>query len=94
MSIDYCIPRHSTATVDRGASERIAGLAEALERLGRVHPVKAKVFLLHRFGGLSFLQTARVLGVSEPTAKRYWSYARAWVGREMSRRGTGFGVGL
>jgi hypothetical protein len=26
-----------------------------------------------------------VLGLSEPTAKRYWAYARAWLFRETNR---------
>jgi DNA-directed RNA polymerase specialized sigma24 family protein len=36
------------------------------------------------FAGLSVEETARALAVSEPTIKRDWSAARAWLAREMS----------
>jgi DNA-directed RNA polymerase specialized sigma24 family protein len=36
------------------------------------------------FAGLSVEETARALEISEPTVKRDWSAARAWLAREMS----------
>jgi DNA-directed RNA polymerase specialized sigma24 family protein len=40
---------------------------------------------LRYFVGLSLAEAAEVLGVSEPTANRYWTYARAWLYRELRR---------
>ncbi len=31
-------------------------------------------------------EAARVLGVSEPTAKRWWTYARAWLFSNFRRK--------
>jgi len=31
-------------------------------------------------------QAAEALGISEPTAKRDWAYARAWLFREINRQ--------
>ena len=58
-------------------------LNEALSRLETHDPSKAKVVKLRYFAGLTIEQTARALGVSEPTVKRHWLYARAWLRREM-----------
>jgi hypothetical protein len=30
-------------------------------------------------------EAAKVIGLSEPTAKRYWAYARAWLYREIRK---------
>jgi DNA-directed RNA polymerase specialized sigma24 family protein len=37
---------------------------------------------LRFFAGLTLEQAAGVLGVSEPTAKRWWAYSRAWLFEE------------
>ena len=34
---------------------------------------------LRFFVGLNFAEATEVLGVSEPTAKRDWAFARAWL---------------
>ncbi len=47
-------------------------------------PEKAQLVKLRYFAGLSFEETAEVLGVSVPTAKRWWAYARAWLYAEIN----------
>jgi RNA polymerase sigma factor (sigma-70 family) len=47
----------------------------------------AEVVKLRYFGGLSIAQTAEALGVSERTVKREWSFARAWLRRELGEAG-------
>jgi RNA polymerase sigma factor (TIGR02999 family) len=61
----------------------VLALDSALNRLGGEEPRAAKVVELHFFGGLDMEEAAKVLGVSTRTAKRDWSYARAWLRREM-----------
>lgn len=56
---------------------------EALERLAAEDLVKAELVKLRFFIGLTNAEAAQVLGVSEPTVKRYWDYARAWLLREI-----------
>ena len=70
----------------------VEALDEALTELERVAPEKAKVVELRFFGGLSVEETGEYLGLSPATVKRYWSFARAWLYKELhpparSRRG-------
>ncbi|NUQ12608.1 MAG: sigma-70 family RNA polymerase sigma factor [Gemmatimonadaceae bacterium] len=57
---------------------------DALRRLATLDERKARVVELRVFAGLSVEDTARVLGVSEPTVKREWRFARAWLQRALS----------
>jgi DNA-directed RNA polymerase specialized sigma24 family protein len=66
-------------------SETLLLVEEALERLNGIDPVKASLIELRFFTGLNIEEAAQVLGVSTPTAKRYWAYARAWLLREIER---------
>jgi RNA polymerase sigma factor (TIGR02999 family) len=63
--------------------ENLLALDEALEKLAAKDPVKAEVVKLRYFAGLSSEEAAHVLGISRATADRYWTYARAWLHREV-----------
>lgn len=63
--------------------EDLLALDEALNRLATVEPRAAEVVKLCFFVGLTQEQAARELGVSLATAERLWSFARAWLFREM-----------
>jgi RNA polymerase sigma factor (sigma-70 family) len=56
---------------------------EALERFALVDYQKAELVKLRYFAGLTFEEAAAVLGISLPTAKRWWAYARAWLLAEL-----------
>ncbi len=71
--------------VPTGKDDELLGVHEALDRLAAIDPVKAELVKLRYFVGLTIEQAAEVLGISEPTAKRYWAYARAWLYREIKR---------
>ena len=72
---------HATAA-DSEASHILA-VSDALEKLGQIDAQRAELVKLRYFVGLSFAEAAEVLSVSEPTAKRYWSFARAWLYEEI-----------
>jgi RNA polymerase sigma factor (TIGR02999 family) len=57
---------------------------EALQHLETFDQRQAKVVEMRFFGGLSVEETAEALGVSQPTVKREWAMARAWLHREIS----------
>lgn len=59
--------------------ESVLALNDALERLAALDPDAAELVRLRFFGGFTFTQAAELLGISERTAKRTWSYARAWL---------------
>lgn len=65
--------------------EKILALDEALTRLAKFDERKSKLVELRYFGGLSALETAEVLGVSEITVKREWLKAKAWLYSELSQ---------
>ena len=60
---------------------------DALQDLERIAPRQSKVIELRYFGGLSLEETAEALNVSVGTVRRDWSLARAWLFRELTRRG-------
>jgi RNA polymerase sigma factor (TIGR02999 family) len=60
-------------------ADRILALNEALEQLEAWHPRQADVVQCRVFAGLTVADTAQALGVSEPTIKRDWQTARAWL---------------
>ena len=59
--------------------EELVRVHEALEHFADEEPVKAELVKLRFFVGLRIPEAAKVLGLSETTAKRYWTYARAWL---------------
>ncbi len=59
--------------------EELLAVHDALDRLAEHDARKARLVKLRYFAGLSFEESAALLGVSVPTAKRDWSYARAWL---------------
>jgi RNA polymerase sigma factor (TIGR02999 family) len=65
--------------------DAVIAVSEALDRLAAEDPTGAELIKLRFFGGLSNVDAARVLGLSERTAKRTWTYARAWLFDELKR---------
>ena len=61
----------------------VLALDEALNRLAALDPEQARIVELRYFGGMSLPETAEALGVSEATVKRHWTFARAWLLREL-----------
>jgi len=59
---------------------------DALEKLAAVDPEKAQLVKLRYFAGLTLEEASHALGVSEATAKRWWTYARAWLFTELHKR--------
>ncbi len=64
--------------------DELLAVDEALQRFATVDPFKAELVKLRYFGGLTITEVAAALGISEPTAKRHWAYARAWLFREIT----------
>jgi RNA polymerase sigma factor (TIGR02999 family) len=60
-------------------AEDLVALDAALDRLAELDPVKAELVKLRYFAGLTIEQAAAALAISPATAKRYWTYSRAWL---------------
>lgn len=65
--------------------ERLLALNEAVDRFAEKEPLKAQLVKLRFFAGLTLGEAAETLKLSEPTAKRYWNFARAWLYRELTK---------
>lgn len=65
--------------------DELIALDEALDRLAAVDERAADVVKLCFFVGMTQEEAAKELGVSRATAERLWSFARAWLFREMKR---------
>jgi RNA polymerase sigma factor (TIGR02999 family) len=65
--------------VVQAADEELLALDDALKRLAAHDEIGAQLIELRFFAGMSNVQAAEVLGLSERTAKRSWAYARGWL---------------
>jgi RNA polymerase sigma factor (TIGR02999 family) len=67
------------------ADSGLLDVHEALDKLALEDPVKAELVKLRFFVGLRIPEAAELLGLSGTTAKRYWTYARAWLYQELTQ---------
>jgi len=65
------------------STDDLMALDEALTRLANEDSALADVVRLHCFAGLPLVQVAEIMGVSTRTAERHWSFARAWLRKEL-----------
>jgi RNA polymerase sigma factor (TIGR02999 family) len=65
--------------------ETLLLVSDALEELGRQDPRCAELVKLRFFVGMGYEEAADAMGISERTAKRWWTFARAWLYRELQR---------
>jgi RNA polymerase sigma factor (TIGR02999 family) len=77
VTLDESVAEAQERSVD------VLALDDALTKLAALDPRQAKVVELRFFGGLDIEQTAESLGVSPATVKRDWTFARAFLQREM-----------
>ena len=59
---------------------------EALTRLEQEDPQKAELVKLRYFAGMTMDEAATTMGISLRSAERTWSYARAWLRRQMGKQ--------
>ncbi len=59
--------------------DELLAVNEALERFSQHAPQKAELVKLRYFAGLGLKQAGLVLGISEPTAVRWWTYSKTWL---------------
>lgn len=65
--------------------DQLIQISEALEKLDALDSRKAELVKLRYFFGLSFEDTAKTMGISLSTAKRWWIYSKTWLHREIVR---------
>ena len=65
-------------------SDDLLALDEALERLRAKDPRKERVVSLRYFAGLTIDETAHALDISPATVKNDWTFAKAWLYKELA----------
>ena len=66
--------------------DELLAVNDALEKLAARDPKKAELVKLRYFVGLTTEEAAEVLGISVPTADRWWNFSRAWLFEEIERQ--------
>jgi RNA polymerase sigma factor (TIGR02999 family) len=67
------------------SDDQLLAVHEALDRLAAEDPKKAELVKLRYFAGLTLEDAASALHLPLGTAKRWWTYSRAWLYRELSQ---------
>ncbi len=65
--------------------QQMLAVHDVLDELAQSHPVQADVVKLRYFGRMTNEDIAEVLNISVATTKNYWTFARAWILREMKK---------
>lgn len=65
------------------SDDDIVRLGEALKKLAARDPQLSHIVDCRFFAGLDEVETARLVGVSDRTVRRWWVQARAWIHREL-----------
>jgi RNA polymerase sigma factor (TIGR02999 family) len=67
-----------------GDDDQLLAMNEALDKLSAIHAIEAEVVKLRCFVGMTNVEAAQAMGLSERTAKYYWTHARAWLIHEIN----------
>jgi RNA polymerase sigma factor (TIGR02999 family) len=59
--------------------DELLAVNEALDRFSQHAPQKAELVKLRYFAGFGLKEAGQVLGISEPTAVRWWTYSKTWL---------------
>lgn len=76
-AITVTLDEHSGAAA--ATATEVLALHDALDALAAEHPRPAAVVEARYFGGLTTLEVAESLGISEATVLRDWRTAKAWL---------------
>jgi RNA polymerase sigma factor (TIGR02999 family) len=72
--------------VEHGPSEELLAVDEALELLAKEDPSAADLVKLRYFVGMSMNEAATTMGMPLRTTEALWTFARAWLRRQIGRQ--------
>jgi RNA polymerase sigma factor (TIGR02999 family) len=76
----------STAEILSDPDFTVLEVDEALTRLEKLDPRASRIVEMRFFAGLTDIEIAEVLGISDRTVKREWAAARAWLYNALNAR--------
>jgi RNA polymerase sigma factor (TIGR02999 family) len=68
---------------DIETDDQLLALDAALTKLASIDPLKSRLLEMRIFGEMTINATAEALEISPATVKRHWTFACAWLKREM-----------
>ncbi len=74
-----------TALQFSGPAQEVLSVNEALDRLATQDPPAAELVKLRYFAGLTMTEAATAMNLAPRTAERLWTFARAWLRREIQQ---------
>lgn len=80
-------PAHVAGVEEKQSGTDLVALDEALNKLGEYDRRKCDVVMLKYFAGLTNDEIAAALGVSSATIRNEWTFAKAWLARELVKAG-------
>ena len=72
------------AIMDDGRAQDVLDLHRALEKLAELDPLEASIVEMRFFAGLTEVEIARELDLSERTVRNQWNHAKAWLRSELA----------
>src|SRR5262245_19521336 len=63
--------------------DQLLAVNDALDKLAALSKAEAELVKLRFFVGMTIVEAADALGISERTANDYWAHARAWLALEL-----------
>lgn len=81
LSLDELLD--TTQLGDDGRAQDVLDLHLALEKLAEQDPMQARIVEMRFFAGLTEVEIARELAVSERTVRNRWAHARDWLRKEL-----------
>ncbi len=83
---DWCrVDLESVTVALEDPDGTVLAVDEALDRLAGEDPLDGQIVKLRYFVGMSHQEIATELGLSEPTVRRHWAYARSWLYAELKK---------
>jgi RNA polymerase sigma factor (TIGR02999 family) len=73
--------------VSEAPADDLLALNEALDQLAVESSPRAELVKLRYFAGLTIEEAAAAMNISPATAKRYWTYSRAWLYNALAQPG-------
>lgn len=62
----------------------VLSVDEALVKLSKVNETQAKLIELRFFAGMTVAEAAEAIGMSKRYVEKQWTFAKAWLRRELS----------
>jgi RNA polymerase sigma factor (TIGR02999 family) len=67
------------AVPNEAKEQKLLEIHEVIDQFAEEDESKAELVKLRVFVGLNYEEIANLMGISEPTVRRHWAYAKAWL---------------